>query len=617
MNPTTPTTTEPKGPTSNVPQWASSLSFCPQCLQRVYFNPADAAYAWIHCSTRWEVVRSVICPHPECGRSFEFSGQKKCPFCQAGFDDGVPLSPRLPGDSLLDSILPSRGLATRTRRARAEREFRALRVSWCCDSTLNPQIPFDDEARFTRDLRAVLSKHEQLLTQFQGDVEKFLYAAPIRLAKFEGDYSWKLEEALGREIDSVLNGLLFGRHSVPHSLGFVARCYDRFPHSYSRRFLAAELRRRFYGRRSAPKSGFQLTLEYARTLDGIAFEEWLTRLLRDAGIPGVCKTQASRDQGADIVITIGTRKIIVQAKQYQDTLGNKAVQEAFTAMHFYNANEAWVVTTSTFSRDAIDLAFRTGVRLIDGSRLMNLPELLRGPIQTVTDKSAISGQPHPTETPETQQSAPTAAQVETTQASPMAPNASEDDVFREDEAVVSEASSAKPAGPQSSPGGHLLRDRRLVGIGVGVIVLLTAVAGYQEHASRQRPASEPEIRELLESYQNAEHSRDPQLLAACYAPEVETFYLRHNVSRSDVLHEFQHQFAEIQDVHRFTISRIIFSEVSKTRATATFEREWDFRGTKNFSGAEREQMIFQKIDDNWRIVSEIELEKYLIHGKVP
>jgi hypothetical protein len=480
-------------------------------------------------------------------------------------------------------------------------------VSWHYDSTSSPQIPFDDEARFTGDLKAVLNRHEQLLTQFQGDVEKFLYAAPIRLAKFEGDYSWKLEEALGREIDSVLNGLLLGRHSVPHSLGFVARCYDRFPHSYSRRFLAAELRRRFYERRSAPKPGFQLTLEYARTLDGIAFEEWLTRLLRDAGIPGVCKTQASRDQGADIVITIGTRKIIVQAKQYQDTLGNKAVQEAFTAMHFYNANEAWVVTTSTFSRDAIDLAFRTGVRLIDGSRLMNLPELLRGPIQTVVDESAISGQPHPTEPPETQQSAPTAAQVETTQASPIAPSASEDDVFREDEAVVPEASSAKAAGPQSSPKGHLLWDRRLVGIGLGVIVLLTAVGGYLNHVVQQKIASEQGVRALLESYQSAERSRDPSLLAECYAPAVETFYRLHNVPRSRVLLEFQHAFAEHEEVNKIAISRIIFSDVTETRATATFEKEWDLRGEKNDAGAESEQMIFQKIDGNWRIVSEREL----------
>ncbi|MGP8174109.1 MAG: restriction endonuclease [Terracidiphilus sp.] len=416
---------------------------------------------------------------------------------------------------------------------------------------------------------------------------------------------------MAKEVGSLLDGMLHGRHSVPKSLGFIARCCDKFPHSYSRNFLTTELKRRFYERRSAPKPGFQLTLDYAKSLDGIAFEEWLIRLLRDAGVPGVCKTQDSRDQGADIVITIGNRKIVVQAKQYQDTLGNKSVQEAFTAMHFYDANEAWVVTTATFSKDAIDLANRTGVHLVDGSRLMNLPELLRGPIQTVTDESALSGQPHPTETPETRQSARTASQTETAQASPIAPN----DLGNV--TVVSEVMAAMPAEPPSSLRGSLWRDQRLVGIGVGAIVLLSAIVGYQNHVSQQKIASEQGVRTLLESYQNAERSRDPQLLADCYAPEVETFYRLHNVPRIVVLLEFQRAFAEYTEIKLFAFSRIAFHDVSGNQATATLEREWDLRGTKNYAGAESEQMIFQKIDGNWRIVSERELKVYWTQRKNP
>jgi hypothetical protein len=448
----------------------------------------------------------------------------------------------------------------------------------------------------------VLNKHEQLLTLFQGDVEKFLYAAPIRLAKFEGEYSWKLEEALGREIGSVLDGMLFGRNSVPKSLGFVARCYDRFPNSYSRAFLASELRRRFYERRSVPKPGFQLTLEYARTLDGIAFEEWLTQLLRDAGIPGVCKTQASRDQGADIVITIGARKIVVQAKQYQDTLGNKSVQEAIAALHYYDASEAWVVTTSTFSRDAIDLAFRTGVHLVDGSRLMNLPELLCGPIQAATEQPAASDHSGSAGARESHQSESTVPQTGASQVNPTAPNEFGN------AAPVPEAPHATQTGPQFTSVRHPRRDRWLVGIGVGLIVLLATVAGYENHLSRQKIASERGVEALLESYQNAERSRDPQLLADCYAPEVETFYLLHNVPRSKVLLDFQHAFAEYVEVRKVTISKIVFSDVTETRATATFEKGWDLRGARNYAGAESEQMIFQKIEGKWLIVSERELE---------
>jgi ketosteroid isomerase-like protein len=143
---------------------------------------------------------------------------------------------------------------------------------------------------------------------------------------------------------------------------------------------------------------------------------------------------------------------------------------------------------------------------------------------------------------------------------------------------------------------------------VGVIVLLTAVGGYWNHVFQQKIASEQGVRALLESYQSAERYRDPQLLANCYAPEVETFYLSHNVPRSKVLIEFQRAFAEYEEVHKVAISQVIFSDVSETRATATFEKEWDLRGARNYAGAESEQMIFQKIDGNWRIVSEKELE---------
>ncbi len=558
---------------SSASPWASPISFCPKCLLRVSFRPADREYTWVHCSKRWEAVRDLNCPHSICGRSFEFTGQGKCPFCQAGFDDGVPLSPRLPGASLLDRVLPSRGLASRTRHERVEREIKSLRESWRQDSTSGPQIPSDDGTRFTADLRKVLSRHEHLLNLFQGDVEKFLYSAPVRLAKLEAEYSWKFEDALAREVNSVLDGILYGRHSVSNSLGFVARCSDEFPNSYSRRYLVGELRRKFFERRSAPRPGFQLTLEYARTLDGIAFEEWLTRLLRDAGVPGVCKTQASRDQGADLVITIGSRVIAIQAKNYQDTVGNSSVQEAFASMHFYNANEAWVVTTSTFSRDAIDLAFRTGVRLIDGSRLLNLPEIICGPSLAASNQPALSGTQHSGVNPEATLPVPTVLPLATTD--------------------VNQTITTKIEEPLQSPLKKLpLRSWQFIFLGIVAMILIVALLTYRSHISQQKLRSEQGIQGLLESYQEAERSRNPQLLAECYAPEVSTFYLRHNVSRNDVQSEFQRALSRFDDVHLFAISEIVFSDLSETRGTATFDKEWDFRGTKSYAGKEQEQMIF-------------------------
>ena len=516
----------------------------------------------------------------------------------------------------MDRVLAGRRLALQTQCERAEREFGALRESWICDSNSWPQTISNDDEQFTRDLKAILRRHEQLLILFQDDVDKFLFAAPIRLAKFEADYSWKLEEALGKEVDSVLGGILHGRHWIPNSIGYIARCFNEPSHLYSRTFLAAELRQRFYERRSAPRPGFQLTLEYARSLDGIAFEDWLTRLLRDAGIPGVCKTQASRDQGADIVITIGTRKIVVQAKNYQDTTGNKSVQEALGALHYYDANEAWVVTTSTFSTDAIDLSLRTGVHLIDGSRLLNLPDLLCGSGQTGMALSAGSDDLHIVETLEPPESVLPISQTE-----PERPNLL-DRRDLEREGQNSSTSEIIPARFQFQGVVGFLRNQRMLGLGLAAIVLLALLTTFlgvsREENERKRKvqaSSEHGVRGLLDTYLDAERSRNPQLLAECYAPTVETFYLRQNVSRNDVLREFQRAFAVYEDVHAVTISRISFSDVSETRATATFDKEWDLRGTKNYAGAEREQMTFQKIDGNWRISSERELKIYWTRHK--
>ncbi|MGA8669822.1 MAG: restriction endonuclease [Terracidiphilus sp.] len=75
-------------------------------------------------------------------------------------------------------------------------------------------------------------------------------------------------------------------------------------------------------------------------MSGLEIEEWLARLLREAGIPGVCITHASRDQGADLVITMGARKIVIQAEQYQHTIGNSGVQQVPGALPYYGASRS-------------------------------------------------------------------------------------------------------------------------------------------------------------------------------------------------------------------------------------------------------------------------------------
>jgi hypothetical protein len=107
-----------------------------------------------------------------------------------------------------------------------------------------------------------------------------------------------------------------------------------------------------------------------RTLKNIEFETYVRRWLEGAGYT-VVGTRATGDQGADLIAKRNGRTIAIQAKGYTGTVGNSAVQEIIGALRVYNADEGWVVTNSTFTRSARELAHANKIRLIDGHGLTN------------------------------------------------------------------------------------------------------------------------------------------------------------------------------------------------------------------------------------------------------
>lgn len=99
------------------------------------------------------------------------------------------------------------------------------------------------------------------------------------------------------------------------------------------------------------------------TLDGVEFECFVRDLLRKQGYDPVKNTPRSGDMGADLIAAEGTKRIVIQCKRYRGAVGVSAVQEVLGAQHFYKADEAWVITDSTFTRAARALAKSCGVRL--------------------------------------------------------------------------------------------------------------------------------------------------------------------------------------------------------------------------------------------------------------
>lgn len=108
------------------------------------------------------------------------------------------------------------------------------------------------------------------------------------------------------------------------------------------------------------------------SMDGWKFESYVAELLRSSGYKNVQVTSGSGDQGIDVIATKDGVEYGIQCKNYNSPVGNKAVQEAFAGKSYYRCHVAIVLTNSTFSPSAKELAEAIGVSLWDRGELQKL-----------------------------------------------------------------------------------------------------------------------------------------------------------------------------------------------------------------------------------------------------
>jgi restriction system protein len=106
-------------------------------------------------------------------------------------------------------------------------------------------------------------------------------------------------------------------------------------------------------------------------LGGEEFEYFLAGLYRAQGYAAE-HTAVTGDYGADLILSKDGQRICVQAKRYAGSVGVAAVQEALSGKAYYQCDAAWVVTTGTFTTNAIELAKKSGVKMIGRSDIGNL-----------------------------------------------------------------------------------------------------------------------------------------------------------------------------------------------------------------------------------------------------
>lgn len=110
---------------------------------------------------------------------------------------------------------------------------------------------------------------------------------------------------------------------------------------------------------------------------GYEFEEYLKVIFERMGYE-VEVTKKSNDQGGDLVIEKDGIRTVVQAKFYSNPVGNKAVQEVFSAISYYKANKGMIVTNSSYTNSAVALAEVNDITLVDGEELGRIRNAILG-----------------------------------------------------------------------------------------------------------------------------------------------------------------------------------------------------------------------------------------------
>lgn len=106
-------------------------------------------------------------------------------------------------------------------------------------------------------------------------------------------------------------------------------------------------------------------------MEGVEFERYLAYCFKKQGYR-VRMTKASGDFGADLILYGKEGKTAVQAKRYNKPVGVAAVQQVMAARDYYECELAMVVTNTSYTRQAEELAGKSGIKLLDRNDLISL-----------------------------------------------------------------------------------------------------------------------------------------------------------------------------------------------------------------------------------------------------
>lgn len=123
----------------------------------------------------------------------------------------------------------------------------------------------------------------------------------------------------------------------------------------------------------------QTSLESLREVSWKDFELLVIEAYRRQGYQVDYSLGKGADGGVDLVLRKDGRISFVQCKQWRvDSVGAPVIREQFGLMISEKADEAIIVTSGTFTRDAIRFAQGKPIHLVDGPRLLEMVKQVQG-----------------------------------------------------------------------------------------------------------------------------------------------------------------------------------------------------------------------------------------------
>jgi HJR/Mrr/RecB family endonuclease len=107
------------------------------------------------------------------------------------------------------------------------------------------------------------------------------------------------------------------------------------------------------------------------SMSGQEFERFMAEVLRNTGYE-VDMVGGPGDQGVDLLVRVGRKRVAVQCKLHGKPVGRAAVADVYAGAKHHGAKQAWLVAPGGFTPGAMELAESTNVKLLDLAAIRGL-----------------------------------------------------------------------------------------------------------------------------------------------------------------------------------------------------------------------------------------------------